>query len=30
MMDTPEGQAAFREYTEESNRLLVLLEGART
>ena len=30
MMDTPEGQAAFREYKEESNRLLKLLEGART
>ena len=28
MMDTPEGQAAYREYKEESNRLLALLEGA--
>lgn len=30
MMDTPEGQAAFREYKENSNRLLALLEGVRT
>ncbi len=30
MLDTPEQQAAFREYKEESNRLLALLEGART
>ena len=30
MMDTPEQQAAFREYKEESNRLLELLEGAQT
>ena len=30
MMDTPEQQAAFREYKEESNRLLALLEGAQT
>ena len=30
MMDTPEGQAAFREYKEESIRLLELLEGAQT
>ncbi|MDE0192143.1 MAG: thioredoxin domain-containing protein [Gammaproteobacteria bacterium] len=30
MLDTPEQQAAFREYQEESNRLLALLEGAQT
>ena len=30
MLDTPEQQAAFREYQEESNRLLAMLEGART
>ena len=30
MLDTPEQQAAFREYQEESNRLLALLEGAET
>ena len=30
MMDTPEQQAAFREYQAESNRLLELLEGAQT
>ncbi|MCY3838095.1 MAG: thioredoxin domain-containing protein [Gammaproteobacteria bacterium] len=30
MLDTPEEQAAFREYKEESNRLLALLEGAQT
>ena len=28
--DSPEQQAAFREYKEESNRLLELLEGAQT
>lgn len=30
MMDTPEQQAAFRRYKEESDRLLELLEAART
>ncbi len=30
MLDTPEQQAAFRDYQEESNRLLALLEGAQT
>ncbi|MDE0225079.1 MAG: hypothetical protein OXP28_08090, partial [Gammaproteobacteria bacterium] len=30
MLDTSEQQAAFREYQEESNRLLAMLEGART
>ena len=30
MMDTPEQQAMFRDYQEESNRLLELLEAART
>ena len=30
MMDTPEQQAMFRDYKEESNRLLELLEAART
>ena len=30
MLDTPEQQAAFREYQEESSRLLALLEGAQT
>ena len=30
MLDTPEQQAAFREYQQESNRLLALLESART
>ncbi|MCY3821280.1 MAG: thioredoxin domain-containing protein [Gammaproteobacteria bacterium] len=30
MLDTPEQHAAFREYREESNRLLALLEGAQT
>lgn len=30
MMDTPEQQAAFRRYIEESDRLLELLEAART
>lgn len=30
MLDTPEQQAAFSEYKEESDRLLELLEGAQT
>lgn len=30
MMETPEQQAAFRKYREESDRLLELLEAART
>ena len=30
MMDTPEQQAAFREYQAESTRLLALLEGAQS
>ena len=30
MLDTPEQKAAFREYQEESNSLLALLEGAQT
>lgn len=30
MLDTPEQQAAFREYQQKSNRLLALLESART
>lgn len=30
MLDTPEQQAAFREYKEESDRLLELLEAAQT
>ena len=30
MLDTPEQQAAFREYQEESDRLLALLEGTQT
>ena len=30
MMDTPEQQAMFHDYKEESNRLLELLEAART
>ena len=30
MLDTPEQRAAFREYEEESNKLLALLEGAQT
>ena len=30
MLDTPEQQAAFREYQEESGRVLALLEGAQT
>lgn len=30
MLETPEQRAAFREYQEESNRLLALLEGAQT
>ena len=30
MTDTPEQRAALREYKEESNRLLALLEGAQT
>ena len=30
LLDTPEQQAAFREYQEESGRVLALLEGAQT
>ena len=30
MLETPEQQAAFREYQEESGRVLALLEGAQT
>ena len=30
MLDTPERKAAFREYEDESNRLLALLEGAQS
>ena len=30
MLDTPEQQAAFRQYQEESSRLLALLEAAQT